>query len=106
MKIRAQLFGRKTATLPAMELTYRRLPRPGTGGVALVVSDVTPALTFNSAVSATQDVAIEIESASFAVAEGDTVLVTLRRPLIGGVADAYTAEIGLLRLAGIVTTST
>jgi hypothetical protein len=105
MKIRAQLFGRKTATLPAMELTYRRLARPATGGTALVMTDVSPALTFNTAVAVTQDSAIELESAPFTVAEGDTVLVTLRRPLISGVADAYTAEIGLLRLAGIVTTS-
>jgi hypothetical protein len=106
MRIRAQIFGRKTATLPSLELTYRRLSRPGTGGTPLVLSDVTPGLTFNSAVAVTQDSAIEIESAPFVVAEGDTVLVTLRRPLISGVADAYTAEIGLLRLAGIVTTST
>ncbi|NBO19074.1 MAG: hypothetical protein EBV03_07610 [Proteobacteria bacterium] len=105
MKIRAQLFGRKTATLPALEVTYRKLPRPGTGGASLVIADVSPALTFNSAVAVTQDVAIEVESAAFSVNEGDTVLVTLRRPLISGGADAYTAEIGLLRLAGIVTSS-
>jgi hypothetical protein len=105
MKIRAQLFGRKTATLPALELTYRKLPRPGVGGAALVSTDVTPALTFASNVAVTQDVAIEVESAAFSVTEGDTVLVTLRRPLISGGADAYTAEIGLLRLAGIVTSS-
>ena len=105
MKIRAQLFGRKTATLPALELTYRKLQRPGVGGAALVSTDVTPGLTFASNVAVTQDVAIEVESAAFSVTEGDTVLVTLRRPLISGGADAYTAEIGLLRLAGIVTSS-
>lgn len=106
MRIRAQLFGRKTATLPALEVTYRRLPRPATsGGIALVTDDVTPALTFASNVAVAQDTAVEINSAPFDVAEGDTVLVTLRRPFIGGVADAYTAEVGLLRLSGVVVTS-
>jgi hypothetical protein len=99
MKIRAQLFGRKTAVLPNLELTYRKLPRPGVGGAALVMSDVSPALVFNSAISVIQDTAIEIESAPFNVLEGDTVLITLRRI---GPSDGYTAEIGLLRFSGVV----
>lgn len=105
MKIRAQLFGKKTGTLPLLSVTYRRLMRPIGGGVGLETEDVTPGLTFNSAVAVSQDVAIEVESAEFTVAEGDTVLVTLRRNLVSGAADAYASEIGLLRLAGIVTTS-
>jgi hypothetical protein len=105
MKIRVQLFGKKAGTLPLLEMTYRRLMRPVAGGVALETEDVTPGLTFNSAVAISQDVAVEIESEEFTVLEGDTVLVTLRRNLVSGGADSYTSEIGLLRLAGIVTTS-
>lgn len=105
MTVRVQLFGRKAGALPLLKMTYRRLGRPGVTGSALETEDVAPALTFNSDVSVTQDVAIEIESAAFDVLEGDTVLVTLQRNLISGGADAYTSEIGLLRLAGIVTTS-
>lgn len=106
MRIRAQLFGRATGTLPALEVTYRRLPRPTlSSGVALVVADVTPALTFASNVAVTQDTAVEINSAPFAVAEGDTVLVTIRRKLVSGLADAYAGEVGLLRLSGVVAAS-
>jgi hypothetical protein len=106
MAIRAQLFGLKAGALPALQVTYRRLTRPETAAaVALPTGDVTPALTFNSAVTVAKDAAIEINSEKFDVAEGDTVLVTIRRPLISGNPDAYTAEIGLLRLSGVVTTS-
>lgn len=105
MKIRAQLFGRATGTLPALTVTYRKLSRPGSTGAALVLTDVTPALTFNSAVAVTQDTAVEINSAGFSVNEGDTVLVSIRRPLIAGNPDGYLSEVGLLRLSGVITTT-
>ncbi len=98
MQIRTQLFGRQTAALPTMTMTYRRLPRPGTSGTALVTSDT--ALTFTvPAGSVTIDNVVEVTSAAFPVAEGDTVLVTLSR---NGASDSYGAEVGLLRLTGIV----
>ena len=98
MKIRAQLFGRNTAVLPTMTMTYRILPRPAAGGTALPVSDT--ALTFTVPASSINiDTAVEVESAAFAVQEGDTVLVTLSR---NGASDDYGAEVGLLRMTGIV----
>ena len=102
MKLRVQLFGRggtsvTPATLPAMTMSYRRLSRPGTAGAVLPTADTS--LTFNSAVSVTSDKALEIESAAFTIAEGDTVLVTLSR---AGSSDGYAAEVGVLRMAGIV----
>lgn len=102
MKIRVQLFGRggtsvTPATLPAMTMTYRRLSRPATGGTVLPTTDTS--LTFNAAVSVTIDKAIEVESQAFTVAEGDTVLVTLSR---AGSVDSYAAEVGMLRMTGIV----
>jgi hypothetical protein len=105
MKIRAQLFGKKVGSLPLLEVTYRRLPRPSGIPAPLTAADVVPSLTFNSALTVAADTAVEVESAEFTVAEGDTVLVTLRRNLVSGGADAYASEVGLLRLAGIVTTS-
>jgi hypothetical protein len=105
MKIRAQLFGKKAGSLPLLEVTYRRLPRPSGIPAPLSAADVVPALTFNSALTVAADTAVEVESEEFIVAEGDTVLVTLRRNLVSGGADAYASEVGLLRLAGIVTTS-
>jgi hypothetical protein len=102
MKLRVQLFGRggtsvTPATLPPMTMSYRRLTRPGPSGVVLPTTDTS--LTFNSAVSVTSDKALEIESSAFEIAEGDTVLVTLGR---AGSSDGYAAEVGVLRMAGIV----
>lgn len=98
MRIRAQLFGRQTAVLPTMTMSYRRLTRPTSGGVSLPVSDT--ALTFTVPASSVNiDTAVEVTSEAFPVAQGDTVLVTLSR---SGASDAYGAEVGLLRLTGIV----
>lgn len=101
MKIRAQLFGRgggvnTAALLPPMQMFYRILPRPD--GTTPLPTDDTE-ITFNTAVSLNIDTPVEIESAAFSVSEGDTVLLTLSR---AGTSDSYDAEVGLLRLAGIV----
>jgi hypothetical protein len=56
-------------------------------------------ITFNAAVAVTIDTAIEVESQAFTVEEGDTVLVTLSR---AGSSDSYAAEVGVLRMTGIV----
>lgn len=102
MKIRVQLFGRggtsvTPATLPPLTMTYRRLPRPAVGGTVLPTTDTS--LTFTSTVSVTIDKALEIDSQAFPVEEGDTVLVTLSR---AGSTDSYAAEVGVLRMTGIV----
>jgi hypothetical protein len=101
MKIRAQIFGRaggvSTAVLlPPMQMFYRILPRPD-GTTPLATSDTE--ITFDSEVSLNIDTPTEIESQAFSVSEGDTVLLTMSRE---GTGDSYDAEVGLLRLAGIV----
>jgi hypothetical protein len=101
--LRAQLLGLSTGALPELEVTYRRLPRPAGAPISLVAVDVSPALAFASNVAVTANNVVEIESAPFPVAEGDTVLVTMRRRLVGGGSDGYLGEVGLLRLSGIVT---
>lgn len=112
MKIRTQIFGRgaqNSATqLPEMLMTYRILNRPTTPaagndnakiGTALTVSDTAPTNFYSTDnIAVLPDVAVEIESDSFSVIEGDTVLVTLQRDV-----DSYAGEIGLLRMAGVVT---
>jgi hypothetical protein len=103
--LRTQLLGLSIGTLPALEVTYRRLPRP-TGGVAVTLAavDVTPALTFPSSITLTAaNSVVEVSSAPIPVEEGDTLLVTIRRGLVGTGPDGYTGEVGLLRLSGIVT---
>lgn len=105
MRIRAQLFGRVAGQLPLLSLTHRILSRPVSGVNLLPEVEITPSPTFASNVAIAQNEMIEINSSAFEVAEGDTVLITLRRPLISGAADAYAGEVGLLRLSGIITTS-
>lgn len=101
MKIRVRFFGRGTAaqTIPPLYMTYRRLPRPATGGTALPTTDT--ALTFNSVVALAADTAIERDSDNFSIAEGDVVLVTIGRTT----GDVY-PEVGVLRVSGIISKAT
>jgi hypothetical protein len=106
MKIRVQFFGRggtstQAATLPALYMTYRRLQKPAALGTPLATTDT--AISFNSVVSLRVDTAVTRDSAEFAVAAGDTVLVTLGREY--SPSDVY-AEVGVLRITGIVYSAT
>ena len=106
MKVRVQFFGRggtsvSAATLPSLYMTYRRLPAPAALGTALATTDT--GLTFNSQVSLLVDTAITRDSLPFDVTAGDTVLVTLGRAY--NPADVY-AEVGMLRITGIVYSAT
>ena len=106
MKIRVRFFGRggtptTAATLPALYMSYRRLPSPAATGTQLPTTDTD--LTFNSVVSLRIDHATERDSASFAVTAGDTVLVTVGRS--ESTADVY-PEVGILRVTGIVYSNT
>lgn len=105
MRLRAQLLGLATGTLPNLVITYRRLPRPlvpRPGGqppmIPLVSADETAPLSFETGVTITANNVVELKTAAFAVAEGDTVLVTIKR--LDG--DSYLGEIGLLRLSGVI----
>ena len=107
MKIRVQLFGRdgtqsQRKVMPSLYMTRRIIAKPPTpeaDGQALPTTDT--ALTFNSSANLYIDRAIQRDSAAFAVAEGDTVLVTL-----GRVEDNVYGEIGVLRVTGIVYSAT
>ena len=103
MKIRVRYFGRGTIaqSIPALYMSYRRLVQPATFGTALILSDVSPNLTFNSVVALPADTVVERDSSNFDIAEGDVVLVTLGR-LAG---DVY-PEVGVLRISGIISKKT
>ena len=108
LKMRAQLLGLVNGQLPNLVATYRIIPRPtsdggGTPTVTLPLAADEKSLVFTSSVSVSANAIVEIESEQFSIAEGDTVLVTLRRQLDGGGPDSYPGEVGLLRLSGIVT---
>lgn len=106
MKVRVRFFGRggtavTPATLPALYMSYRRLPAPATTGTQLPTTDTE--LSFNSVVSLRIDHATERDSAEFSVAAGDTVLVTIGRA--ENLADVY-PEVGILRVTGVVYSNT
>lgn len=96
VKFRFQILGRSTGTLPDLTLSYRILPRPSTAtAVALPTTDTL--LAFAPSRSITADRYVEVESASFNVAAGDTVLFTLLRS-----SDSYAGEVGVLDVVGVL----
>jgi hypothetical protein len=97
LKIRTLVFGRVAATLPELTMTYRRLPQPVIGTPAALPTADT-AVTFNAAVAIGLDQMVTIESESFTVAAGDTVLVTIARASDSG----YNGEVGIIRWGGIL----
>ena len=96
LKLRLVLLGRAAGSIPALTLTYRRVPRPGTN-TPLPLND--SAVTINTAqVIANANEYFEKESNEITVAAGDTVLVTINRLA----SDGYASEIGLLRVGGVI----
>lgn len=99
MKLRVRFFGQGGIgqALPPLYMSYRRIPRPNTlAGTALPLSDTN--IGFNAVAVIPPHTLIERESAAFTVAAGDTVLVTLGR----FDSDGYPAEVGVVRVAGIL----
>lgn len=95
LKIRVVLFGRTTGTLPTLIMSQRVIARPSP--TAILTTTDTP-MTFAAAVSVTADLAIEVDSSQFDIVAGDTVYVNLSR----GAADGYAAEVGIIRVGGII----
>lgn len=101
MTVTAQLLSRASGAsgLPDLAVTYRRLPRPTGDAIDLNKFDTDGLiLEYDSAITA--DKVVEVSTAAFAVAQGDTVLVTITRQPLDSV--PYAGEIGLLRVAGVV----
>lgn len=94
VKLRVQLLGRSAGTLPALTLTHRIVPRPD-GATALPTADA--ALTFTTGQAVAADEYVEVEGEAVAVAAGDTLLYTLARA-----DDAYSGEVGLLDVVGVL----
>jgi hypothetical protein len=108
LKIRVQLFGRGSVAtpMPALYMSYRRLLKPGSNAETAIALPLTEdddnstegTLVFNTAIAVAANRAIIRESSLFDVAAGDTVLVT-----IGREAGGTYPEVGVLRIAGIVS---
>jgi len=109
LKIRALMFGRQVGPWAAMTMSYYRIIRPTDGApFSLVAGDTS--ITFDVVAPSDDydgggtdlpaDDVIEIESSEFTVAAGDTVFVTLARA--DDALPTFTADIGLIRIGGII----
>jgi hypothetical protein len=95
--LRAVVLARGAGAIPALSLTYRRIPRPPSGGAALPTSDTVGTLTTGQTVTA--NLTVEIASAAIPVTAGDTLVVTVSR----AGTDGYSSELGVLRFGGVLS---
>lgn len=100
LALRLVLLGRAAGTLPALNLTARRVPRADAGPLPLPAADQEFAVACDTSVtlSANNQYA-EVTSTPFAVAAGDTVLFTVERLAT----DGYLSEVGVIRQSGVVS---
>lgn len=96
LQVLTWLLGLASGTIPPLTVSYRRLARPSSGGVALPAADT--ALTFTTGQAITAFSYVEAASSQFAVAAGDKVLITIAR----GASDGYSGGLGLLRYSCIL----
>lgn len=96
LKFRVSLLGLVAGTLPALELTYRRIGVGSTAPTALPTSDT--ALPITTAVAVDVDEYVTVESDEFTVAAEDTVLFSLTRTGTGG----YNGEVGVLDAVAVL----
>lgn len=105
MRLRVAILGRLAGTLPALTVTYRKITRGTAAPVNLPTSLNEVALGFNPAIAVAANQYVEVESDLLPVVpgvegyitSGDTILVTITR----GAADAYTGELGLIRVGAV-----
>lgn len=110
MTIRGLLFGLADGPWCALNLSYYRIPRPvagtptplASGDTALTFDVVTPSSNYDGAGGDLPGAqAIEIDSDTFVVEAGDTIFVELRRE--DTATPIFAAEIGVIRLVGLIT---
>lgn len=95
--LRFALFMRSAGNVPAVTVEYRRLPRPSSGAIALVTADTALTVTGLGG-AATSATCRELTTQSFAVAAGDTLVVTVTRPGGGG----YSDDLGVYRAGAVL----
>jgi len=95
--LRVGLLAVGTGTLPPLTVSYRRLARPQTLGSPTSMTDTAVTLP-SSQVATTGYLRFEAETAPFAVAAGDTVVVQVVR----GAADGYAGDLGVYRFGLVI----
>jgi hypothetical protein len=97
--VRVRILARANGALPALTMTYRRLPRPGPDATVSLPSADAPLIFPSLGATVTADSYVEIESDPIGCAAGDTILVYLLRAR----SDGYAGEVGVLRTEGVIT---
>lgn len=109
LKIRVWLFGHAVGPFSAMSLAYQKVAAPAAGAPtpitagdsALAFDVVTPSDDYDgSGGNLPADNVIVVESESFSIAADDMVFISLARSL--SASPAYAAEIGVLRVSGVL----
>lgn len=107
MKLRLRILGTAAGTMPKLSLSYRRIPIGSTIPYTLPSADTALAdidlSLVNGGAPIGANAVVEVESAAFPVAIGDTVFFTIRRNGVA-VTDTYGGTVGLIRQKGIVAT--
>lgn len=102
LTISLRVLGRVSGTLPALTVTWRAVPKPGSGTAEnLPTADTSATLTYETA-SVTSNQYVTATTGTITVAAGDDILFTVTR----GAGDGYAGDIGILRQAGIVAAGT
>lgn len=102
-RLRLLILGRAAGALPALTVTYRRLPRPADGlndPENLPTSDTSLSITMAATLTNT-DQYVEATSSAFTVVAGDRVYFTVSRDS----GDAYAADLALVSAVGVLANS-
>ena len=95
--LRLLLLGTATGTLPAISASYRRLPwTTSSAQVAFPTADTALTLATGQGIAANHY--LGFASSAFAVAAGDTVLLSLSR----AAGDGYGGDVGILRVGALL----
>lgn len=109
MYIRSLMFGRQIGPWSAMTMSYYRVTRPvadtptvvGAGDTSIAFDVVTPSTDYDGHGNPLPiDNIIEISSAQFEIATGDTIFVTLQRAETA--TPLFQNDIGVIRIGGII----
>lgn len=106
VKLHFRIIGTAAGIMPSLSLSYRRISKTTTVPYILPTSDTTLPNIDLSLVNGGSPIlansVVEVDSALFTVASGDTVYFTVRR---NGTlpADTYAGSVGIIRQKGVVT---
>lgn len=92
------LIGTASGTLPALAVSYRRIPKGTNTPQSLPLSDTVLVMPAPGAVSAGNKYVL-VEMPAIGIAAGDTLILTVAR----SASDGYAAELGVMRSTAVLT---